>query len=257
MQYVCDGVSVAWDDWLHAMFDARGTKVTPGFWRRHRHHELVARWADVVGPDHLTVLAVREGDRGGVLRDAEGILGLEPGFLHEQEALGNRSLTWPEVEAVRRFNQRVRRDGLSRMELQRVMHFGASRFIKDEPADPAAPRIELPDWVLPLVRAEADANVAGIRGTGVRVVGDLAALAEVPPPSGRPLPDGAGDPAVAASLGVGVLIATGMAQPGPAAEREDMSTFATRAIAGHVARRVAKAALRRMPLPRGRRAPEA
>ena len=47
MQFICDGMTTTWDEWLHAMFDRPGSR-TPGFWRRHRHHELVARWAEAV-----------------------------------------------------------------------------------------------------------------------------------------------------------------------------------------------------------------
>jgi hypothetical protein len=238
MQFVCDGMTTSWDEWLQAMFGRSETKVTPGFWLRHRHRELVARWAEAVGRDRVTVLAIREGERGGVLRDFEALLGLDPGLLEEQDGLGNRSLTWPEVEAVRLFNTIVRADGLSRVELHRVMHYGASRYMKDQPADPAAPRIELPDWVLDDVRTEAAANVAQIGSSGVRVVGDLSGLAVVPEPGGQPPPDASGSPEVAASLGIGVLIASGLARPGPAADREDMSMIATFAIRGYLGRRI-------------------
>ncbi len=246
MQFVCDGMTTSWDEWLRAMFERGDAKVTPGFWRRHRHHELVARWAEAVGPDRVTVLAIREGDRGGVLRDFESLLGLERGLLKEQEELGNRSLTWPEAEAVRQFNTRVRADGLSRVELHRVMHYGASRYMKDHPADPVAPRIELPDWALDHVRAEATANVERIGASGVRVIGDLPGLALVPEPGGRPTPDAFGSPEVAATLGVGMLIATGMARPGPAQTREDMSMVATYAIRGYVSRRIVSSLRRRL-----------
>ena len=248
MQYVCDGSGIPWDKWLRAMLEPQvgQKKVTPSFWRRHRHHELVKRWATVVGADRVTVLAIREGDRGGVLRDFESLLGLRAGLLHEQESNGNRSLTWPEAEAVREFNRRVRADGLSRVDLQRVMHYGASRYIKDLPADPAAPRIELPDWVLPHVRREAAANVERIPALGVEVVGDLPGLGAVPEPTGLPTPTPDGSPVVAATLGVGVLIATGMARPGPAESREDMAMVATYALRGYIARRVMKSIRRRL-----------
>jgi hypothetical protein len=238
MQYVCDGSVVAWEDWLRAMFGPNDRRITPGFWRRHRHHELVARWAEVVGPERVTVLALREHDRGGVFRDLEGLLGLAEGVLEEHEGLGNRSLTWPEAEAVREFNIRVRAGGLSRVELHRVVHYGASRYLKDQPTDPAAPRIELPDWVLDDVRREAEANVANLRGLGVTVAGDLEGLAAVPGPRGADLPSPAGAADVAATFAVGVMIATGMARPGPAKTRQDMSMVATYALRGYIFRRV-------------------
>ena len=250
MQYVCDGSVVAWDDWLRAMFGRNDRRITPGFWRRHRHHELVERWATELGRDRVTVLAIREGDRGGVLRDAEGLLGLPGGLLEEHEGVSNRSLTWPEAEAVREFNSIVRAGGLSRVELHRVVHYGASRYLKDQPPDPAAPRIELPDWVLDDVRAEAAANVDNLRASGVRIAGDLDGLASVPDPRGADLPQPGGDPSVAATFAVGVLIATGMARPGPAETRQDMSMIATYALRGYIMRRAVSSLRRRKRLVR-------
>ena len=198
----------------------------------------------------MTVLAIREGDRGGVLRDAEGLLGLPTGLLEEHEGVSNRSLTWPEAEAVREFNTIVRAGGLSRVELHRVVHYGASRYLKDQPPDPAAPRIELPDWVLADVRAEAEANVRNLRAAGVQIAGDLDGLAVVPESRGAGAPAPAGDPTVAATFAVGVMIATGMARPGPAKTREDMAMVATYALRGYIMRRAVTSLKRRKGLVR-------
>ena len=95
------------------------------------------------------------------------------------------------------------------------------------------PEIELPDWALDDVRAEAEANVARLRTSGVQIAATSTGLAVMPASRGADLPQADGDPAVAATFAVGVMIATGMALPGPAKTREDMSTIATSALRGY------------------------
>ena len=48
-QYVQGGMTSSYGGWLDAMFNQPDTTMTPLFWQRHRHHELVARWAGAVG----------------------------------------------------------------------------------------------------------------------------------------------------------------------------------------------------------------
>ena len=54
---------------------------TPGFWRRHRHDELVTRWATAAGAQNLTVIVVDDSDRLMLPRTFESLLGLPNGFL--------------------------------------------------------------------------------------------------------------------------------------------------------------------------------
>jgi nicotinamidase-related amidase len=239
-QHVCDGSIVAFEDWLDAVFRHPGRRPGSSFWRRHRHDELVERWAAVIGAPKVTVIALADGDRGGVLRHAETLLGLEPGLLAPQAGLANRSLTLPEVEAVRAFNAAMIEAGLPRRELDRLVHFGASRYLKGTPADPAAPRIPLPASALGPIDDAARGIVEGIRASGVHVMGDLDALAVVPRPPADEAPASVnGDPSVAASLAVGVMIASGLARPG-SADDPALALVPTYALAGVVARRSAR-----------------
>ena len=51
------------------------------FWPIHSHHELVARWAEVVGVEHVTVIVVGDRDRRALPRAFESLLGLRDGTL--------------------------------------------------------------------------------------------------------------------------------------------------------------------------------
>ena len=151
-QYVADGMGAPFNSWLEAMLTPGNQRFSPSFWVRHRHDELVERWAAVVGPERVTVVVV-DSERGAVLRGFERLLGLTVGTLVADPDLANRSLTLPETEAVRAFNVQFKRAGLPRPLLSRVMHFGATRAMKRQAPDPAWPVIELPAWALPETRA--------------------------------------------------------------------------------------------------------
>jgi hypothetical protein len=239
-QHVCDGNIVSFEDWLDAVFRHPNRRPGASFWRRHRHNELVERWAAVIGAPRVTVIALEDGDREALLRHAATLLGLNPGLLALQPGVANRSLTLPEVEAVRAFNAALIEAGLPRREVDRLVHFGASRYLKGTPADPAAPRIPLPATALGPVADAARGIVEGIRASGVRVMGDLDALALVAqPPADTAPPSVNGDPSVAASLAVGVMIASGLARPG-SADGPGLARVPTYALAGVIARRSAR-----------------
>lgn len=73
---------------------------------RHQHARLVERWAAVVGPERLTVIVPDESDPDMLLRSFEGLLALPHGVLRRRNWQENRSLSWDEVELVRRCNER-------------------------------------------------------------------------------------------------------------------------------------------------------
>jgi hypothetical protein len=113
---------------------------------------------------------------------------------------------------------------------------------------PDEPRIEAQQWALDRAAEIAGEIVAGIRASGVRVIGDLERLREVPrgydgdaPPPVR-IP-----PAIAASMAMGVLAASGVKQrPGRTwIEPIETARFSTRSLAKVVAGRAVGSVVRR------------
>ena len=125
-QYVQNQLTIGFDDWLDGVMNRPRGKVTPTFWKRHRHDELVARWAEVVGPDRLTVVALDDADRDMVLRVFERLTGLAPGTLITEPDLSNRSMTVPEIEILRAFNATFKKERLPAPLYSRIMRFGAA-----------------------------------------------------------------------------------------------------------------------------------
>jgi len=213
-QYVQSGMRISFDEWLDAMLRKPPGKLTPTFWRRHRHDRLVERWAEVVGPERMTVVVIDERDHDQVLRVFEGLVGLRTGTLVADRDLANRSMTLAEIEAVRAFNIAFKGDGLGNALHHRVIHTGAATFMKRREPGPDEPRIETPQWALDRAGEIAREMVDAIAASGVHVIGDLESLAVVPRSglAGDHQPEVCVPPEIAASMAMGVLVVSGLAR---------------------------------------------
>ncbi|WP_370618024.1 hypothetical protein [Mumia sp. Pv 4-285] len=184
-QYVQNGKRSSLRRWLRGILLDR-VPSRSGFWRRHRHDALVRRWADVVGPDRVTVVVVDETDRSSLLRVFEAMVGLPDGVLEPEQDRLNRSMTMPEVELVRALNREFRARGWDPRDYRRYVRLGVSRALKSVPPQPGAARVVLPRWAVARLHDVSQDVVAGIRASGVRVVGDLDSLVVGAPGSAGP-----------------------------------------------------------------------
>ena len=181
-QYVQNGFRMPYGEWLAGILRQPPKTPTPGFWRRHRHDDLVGRWTAVAGPENVTVVVVDETDKTMLLRTFEAMLGLPRKFLALADDVANRSLTLAETEIVRRLNQEFKQREWPDGNYPKFMRYGAVQQMKSSrQPGPEEARITTPGWAVERA-TEIGAEIAdNIRGIGVRVVGDLAALSELPP----------------------------------------------------------------------------
>ncbi len=178
-QYLQNGYQFRYLEWLDGILSEPPRTPTPGFWRRHRHDALVARWVNVVGAQNLTVVVVDESDQLMLLRTFESMLGLPDGFLVPEEGTANRSLTVAEAELVRQLNEEFSRRPWPDRSYARFMRYGAVERMKTarQPA-PDEPRITTPAWALARA-AETSAEMAeNIIALGVNIVGDISTLGQ-------------------------------------------------------------------------------
>ncbi len=263
-QNVQAGVTQSYDTWLGQVFGDRPGRSRDAFWQLHRHDELIERWAAVLGTERMTAVVVDETDHGMLLRVFEGLLGLSTGTLVAERDLSNRSLTLAEAEAVRAFNVAAKQAGVTKAVQAKAMRYGAAIHMKQRAPSPDEARIETPGWALDQAREVDEAMAVAIAATGIRVVGNLAALTE-PQPGGR-----GGEaavepvrvaPGVAAEMALGVLIASGMtradgssAAAGPIwIEPIEVARVSTWQLAAVVVRRIQASVIRRVRGPRQRR----
>lgn len=218
-QYVRNGLHHSYEEWLDAMFhQAPHIDPTPSFWRRHRHDALVRRWAEAAGPENVTVLVQDEADQEMQLRVFEELAGLPDGFL-EYDDRDNRSLTRAEVELILELNKEAHERGWSQNRYGKVVRGGALRRMR-ESYRPGRdePRVTTPQWAVTEATELAEEMSGAIADLGVRVVGDLAALAKRPSATAAPDPAPSMLPAAAAAQAVlGGILGTGAVEPEQAA----------------------------------------
>jgi len=196
-QYLQNGYRFPYLEWLEGIVSDPPRTPTPGFWRRHRHDELIARWAAAGGKGNLTAIVLDESDPQQLLRTFESMLGLPRGFLKPQDGAKNRSLTLAEAELVRLLNEEFKRHGWPDHTYPKFMRDGVIAQMKAARTPPPdEQRVAIPASALGRV-AEIGSEIARhISELGVRVIGDISALGAVPAAA----PDAAGDPQWAPSL---------------------------------------------------------
>lgn len=210
-QYVQNRATATYDAWLRGVLGEEPTRMTPTFWQRHRHDALVNRWAEVVGPDQVTVIILDEHDPAMLLRSFEDLLQVEPGTLVAENVAANRSLTWAEVELIRNFNKAHVEQGMSFADYTELIRFGAARHLQLRRPDDAEIRLATPQWAIDRALHLGAEMVAAIANSGVRIVGSTQGLAAPQrlPLAGENLELAAVSADVAASFLAGVAVQLG------------------------------------------------
>ena len=220
-QFVQSSTTLPLEEWTEAVLARAAEPSTVGlFWRRHRHDDLVRRWASIVGPENVTVIVCDSRDHDQLTREFARLLDLPDGLLAPMSQVENRSLTWEEAEAIRAFNiefaeinARRSSEDRRRLALNVDQRLGAWRHVKRRTPSADEHRIPLPAAAVDRIAALADEIVENICASGVRLVGDVEELRAVPPPG----PDDAAAPVVvpaevAARVANGLLIQVGRRQ---------------------------------------------
>ncbi|CAA9380698.1 MAG: hypothetical protein AVDCRST_MAG75-926 [uncultured Propionibacteriaceae bacterium] len=191
-QYVKAGRRQSFDRWLKAILVEMDRAPAPGFYKRNDQAAIVRRWADVVGPDRLTVV-IADKQRPNQLTDAfEDMLGLPRGLLHTDDGGGlaaNRSLSLPEAELIRKINSVFRAQDYSWQEYTGLIRNGAvARLLEGRRPAANEPKIVLPQWAAEKATEKARHYAEGIEAVGCRVIGDLTTLyAPIPSTPGKPV----------------------------------------------------------------------
>lgn len=184
-QFLQNGLRVEYQTWLRGMLlEPPYDKPTPSFWQRHRHDEVLERWAKIAGPDHVTAIVVDSRDHDKILRQFEQLLALPEGLLvPEPPERDNRSLTWPEAEVLRRVNDAFRRkkwpDELYRSAVRTGLVATLAHLRPAQGDD--LPKITMPTWAAERATEIGAAAAKNIAGLGINVVGDLDSLGRMPP----------------------------------------------------------------------------
>jgi hypothetical protein len=186
-QFLQNGLRTDFEAWLRGMLlNPPYDRPTPGFWARHRHDEVLERWAKIAGPDHVTAIVVDAHDHDKIFRQFESLLALPEGLLvPEPAAKDNRSLTWPEAELLRRVNVSFKRQKWPSELYRAAVRTGMVATLAHlrPGADENLTKIALPAWAAERAAEIGAGHARNIAGLGIRIVGDLDSLAELPTPT--------------------------------------------------------------------------
>jgi hypothetical protein len=176
-QNLKSGYETGYADWLVrvlTMSPEEGKTTT--FWSRHRHDIVVERWAEIVGPDHVSVVVVDDSDRRAVYSHFEDLLALPRDTLFDRRVAANRSMTLAEAELLRRINTTL---GGARG-WRAYSHHAHDGLIKGivESREPTSDEVKLqtPQWALDIAADKANEMVDRVAASGVRILGDTSVL---------------------------------------------------------------------------------
>ena len=232
-QYLKYGQTMAYGKWLRTVLDPEyDGRVTPTFWRRNDHGALVARWAGLLGPDHVTVLIVDDVVPQAIFHTFAELLDIEPDvLLARREISTNRSMTAPESELLRRLNRAVGKE-LSWQDYETLVRGQVVEGMLSRAAPPEEPRLSTPAWALEVAAQRGATSVAEIRGAGVRVLGDLDALGRLV--DSRPQVDV--DPIDQLPMDAAVAVAVAQVRAGAGRSRPSRTRRAARDVRSRLSR---------------------
>ena len=170
-----------WEDWLQTITErqARGPdRRRYPYWKVHDTLEILRVWSELVPAERIHVITVPPpgAPRDLLWRRFAQLIGVDSGAVDTSGTAANASLGMPEVELLRRINERT--GELPRwFYMRRVKAPLAQRALQERSA---AGRLVLPAEQLSWARAEAQRVVTGIRGAGYDVIGELDELTPRP-----------------------------------------------------------------------------
>jgi hypothetical protein len=164
-----------WEDWLGDVIDRES--VDPDrrqwwFWRVHDTLALLALWARHVPAErvHVITMPVPNAGTGLLWERFAGLLGIDPSGADLSQARPNTSLGLPEIEFLRRLNEKLPAEVPDWFYMWTVKEGVAHRALADRPRHG---RLVLPADREAWAKEQAEALIAGLSDSGYQVIGDL------------------------------------------------------------------------------------
>ena len=167
----------SWDQYAATVTSRAGRTVPPGraFWRNNDMVAVAGRWADAVGPDHVTIVTVPPAGSPSDLLWSRfcAAIGADPSVVPPDRGAVNESIDVVSAELLRRFNVRAAEAMPTHVYDREIKWFVAKEVLA---ARSGPDRVHLDGPRAAWARAEGQRTADGLRQLGVRVEGDLADL---------------------------------------------------------------------------------
>jgi hypothetical protein len=177
-QYLKYGMTTPYEAWLTDVLATPGSsKMTPTFWKRHDHGDVISRWAGAVGSQNLTVMVLEDVPREYMFETFAQFLDVPTHILTSRmELTSNRSMTAAEAEVLVRLNKKVKKSMQWTDYVTLVRRGVALGMVEGREPGPSEPKLHTPDWALDAAQQVGIKSVNTIRESGVEVLGNLDAL---------------------------------------------------------------------------------
>lgn len=186
-QYLKYGVKADYNEWLHAVLDEPGvSKITPTFWKRHLHGQVISRWVEAFGKENVTVVIADEKRPEFLYESINDYLGLPVGFVRPEETGSNRSLSLEEVSLLLELNRRFPKN----REWHEYLIFIRNGYVREltdhVPIKEGSQKLLTPSWAVAKANELASQSKQTIKDLGVEVYGEVDSLDTATVPEGEP-----------------------------------------------------------------------
>ena len=174
-QHLKIGIKSSYEKWLHSILDEPGVStITPSFWVRHMHADVLAKWAKHFGKENVIVIVVDEKQPDFMYQEFNNLLSLKPGFLKPQlDQDSNRSLTLDEIALLNTINKKFPKKR-SWHDYETFIRNGSIKYLTNKVVpEPDAAKLLTPQWAVDIAKTVSKRNVEEIKALGIQIIGDF------------------------------------------------------------------------------------
>ena len=173
-QYLKYGIKSDLDEWLHSILDnPPESKITPTFWKRHLHGEVIENWAKVFGAANISLIVASESDHDFIFNAFENVIFINPGTLSNGDEFLNRALNAEEIALLLQINKTFPRE-LGWDAYENSIRLGAiEKLSASKPLNPSAERLLLPNWSREIIEKIESNQHKKIEGLGITIIGNF------------------------------------------------------------------------------------
>jgi hypothetical protein len=179
-QEVKNGSKLTFDRWLERVLDPeKENRNKTRFWTRHSHHIEIAKWAEVVGRDRISVIISDEAEPDFLTTSFLNIVGADTSrFIESDKDVINRSMDLAEVELLRRINEKFDRTQGWDEYVVGIRSTLVKTWTQSPLSENSPGRLANPEIFKEAIDQKARQVTEGIRSLGVEVIGDIDSLSQ-------------------------------------------------------------------------------
>jgi len=179
-QEVKNGSKLTYKSWLELVLEPeKENRNKTRFWDRHSHDVEIAKWADIVGKDRVSVIISDDANPDFLTTSFFSLLGVSTKkFKESKKDVINRSMDLAEIELLRRINEQFDRNQGWDEYVSGIRSTLVKTWTQRKPSELSPGRLSTPESFRSLIDARVLKLTEGLRSLGVEITGDLDSLSK-------------------------------------------------------------------------------